>query len=56
VLSTFLRQHGIGARFGGEHAPPHASGIRSIKIADRVEVSIDLKARQLSGPWLVYKQ
>jgi polyisoprenoid-binding protein YceI len=32
------------------------SGIPFIKIADRVEVSVDLKAKQLSGPRLVYKQ
>ena len=32
------------------------SGIPFIKIADRVEVTIDLKAKQLSGPRLVYKQ
>jgi len=32
------------------------SGIPFIKIADRVEVDVDLKARQVSGPRLVYKQ
>jgi polyisoprenoid-binding protein YceI len=32
------------------------SGIPFIRIADRVEVDIDLKAKQLSGPRLVYKQ
>src|SRR6201993_783172 len=32
------------------------SGIPFIKIADRVEVTIDLKAKQVSGPRLVYKQ
>jgi polyisoprenoid-binding protein YceI len=32
------------------------SGIPFIKIADRVEVTIDLKVRQISGPRLVYKQ
>jgi polyisoprenoid-binding protein YceI len=32
------------------------SGIPFIKIADRVEVSIDLKVRQVSGPRLVYKE
>ena len=32
------------------------SGIPFIKIADRVEVDVDLKAKQISGPKLVYKQ
>jgi len=32
------------------------SGIPFIKIADRVEVNIDLKAKRVSGPPLVYKQ
>jgi polyisoprenoid-binding protein YceI len=32
------------------------SGIPFIRIADRVEVSLDLKAQQVSGPRLVYKQ
>jgi polyisoprenoid-binding protein YceI len=32
------------------------SGIPFIKIADRVEVDVDLKAQQVSGPRLVYKQ
>jgi polyisoprenoid-binding protein YceI len=32
------------------------SGIPFIKIADRVEVTIDLKVRQMSGPRLVYQQ
>jgi len=32
------------------------SGIPFIKIADRVEVTIDLKVKQVSGPRLVYKQ
>ena len=32
------------------------SGIPFIKIADRVEVDIDLKAKQVGGPKLVYKQ
>jgi len=32
------------------------SGIPFIKIADRVEVDVDLKAKQVSGPKLVYKQ
>ena len=32
------------------------SGIPFIKIADRVEVTIDLKVKQMSGPRLVYKQ
>jgi hypothetical protein len=32
------------------------SGIPFIKIADRVQVDIDLKAKQDSGPRLVYQQ
>jgi len=32
------------------------SGIPFIKIADRVEVNVDLIAKQVSGPRLVYKQ
>jgi multidrug resistance efflux pump len=32
------------------------SGIPFIKIADRVEVDIDLKAKQLSGPKVTYKE
>ena len=32
------------------------SGIPFIKIADRVEVTVDLKVKQVSGPKLVYKQ
>jgi polyisoprenoid-binding protein YceI len=32
------------------------SGIPFIKIADRVEVDVDLKAKQVGGPKLVYKQ
>jgi polyisoprenoid-binding protein YceI len=32
------------------------SGIPFVKIADRVEVNIDLKVNQISGPRLVYKQ
>jgi polyisoprenoid-binding protein YceI len=32
------------------------SGIPFIKIADRVEVDVDLKAQQVSGPRLVYKE
>jgi hypothetical protein len=32
------------------------SGIPFIKIADRVEVNIDLKAKRVSGPPLVYKK
>jgi polyisoprenoid-binding protein YceI len=32
------------------------SGIPFIKIADRVEVNIDLKAKQVSGPRLQYKE
>ncbi len=31
------------------------SGIPFIKVADRVEVDIDLKVQQVSGPRLVYK-
>ncbi len=31
-------------------------GIPFVKIADRVEVSVNLKAKQVSGPRLVYKQ
>ena len=31
-------------------------GIPFIKIADRVEVTVNLKAKQVSGPLLVYKQ
>jgi Uncharacterized conserved protein len=31
-------------------------GIPFIKIADRVEVNVDLKAKQASGPRLVYKE
>ena len=31
-------------------------GIPFIKIADRVEVTVNLKAKQVSGPRLVYKQ
>jgi len=31
-------------------------GIPFVKIADRVEVSVDLKATQVSGPRLLYKQ
>jgi polyisoprenoid-binding protein YceI len=31
-------------------------GIPFVKIADRVEVSVNLKATQVSGPRLVYKQ
>ena len=31
-------------------------GIPFIKIADRVEVNVDLKAKQVSGPRLVYKE
>ena len=33
-----------------------SSGIPFIKIADRVEVDIALKAKQVSGPRLVYQQ
>ena len=32
------------------------SGIPFIKIADRVEVNIDLKGKRISGPALIYKQ
>jgi hypothetical protein len=32
------------------------SGIPFIKIADRVEVTVDLKGKRLSGPPLVFKQ
>ncbi|MBB5342444.1 YceI family protein [Tunturibacter empetritectus] len=32
------------------------SGIPFVKIADRVEVDVDLKVEQVSGPRLVYKQ
>jgi len=32
------------------------SGIPFVKIADRVEVDVDLKVRQVSGPSLVYKE
>jgi polyisoprenoid-binding protein YceI len=32
------------------------SGIPFVKIADRVEVDVDLKVQQISGPRLVYKQ
>jgi polyisoprenoid-binding protein YceI len=32
------------------------SGIPFIRIADRVEVSVDLKAKRVSGPPLVFKQ
>ena len=32
------------------------SGIPFIKIADRVEVDVDLKAKQVGGPKLVYQQ
>jgi hypothetical protein len=32
------------------------SGIPFIKIADRVEVSVDLKGDRISGPALVFKQ
>jgi|SRR6516225_11355380 polyisoprenoid-binding protein YceI len=32
------------------------SGIPFIKIADRVEVTVDLKADRISGPPLVFKQ
>ena len=31
-------------------------GIPFIKIADRVEVTVDLKAKRVSGPPLVFKQ
>jgi polyisoprenoid-binding protein YceI len=32
------------------------SGIPFVKIADRVEVDVDLKVQQVSGPRLVYKE
>jgi polyisoprenoid-binding protein YceI len=32
------------------------SGIPFIKVADRVEVSVDLKGKRISGPPLVFKQ
>jgi hypothetical protein len=32
------------------------SGIPFIKVADRVEVTIDLKGKRVSGPRVVYKQ
>jgi hypothetical protein len=32
------------------------SGIPFIKIADRVEVTVDLKGTRISGPPLVFKQ
>jgi polyisoprenoid-binding protein YceI len=32
------------------------SGIPFIKIADRVEVTVDLKGKRVSGPPLVFKQ
>ena len=32
------------------------SGIPFIKIADRVEVTVDLKGDRISGPPVVYKQ
>jgi hypothetical protein len=32
------------------------SGIPFIKIADRVEVSVDLKGRKISGPLPVFKE
>lgn len=32
------------------------SGIPFVKIADRVEVDVDLKVEQVSGPRLVYKE
>jgi polyisoprenoid-binding protein YceI len=32
------------------------SGIPFVKIADRVEVDVDLKVKQVSGPRLVYKE
>jgi polyisoprenoid-binding protein YceI len=32
------------------------SGIPFVKIADRVEVDVDLKVKEVSGPSLVYKQ
>jgi polyisoprenoid-binding protein YceI len=31
-------------------------GIPLVKIADRVEVSVDLKVKRVSGPPLVFKQ
>jgi hypothetical protein len=31
-------------------------GIRFVKIADTVEVSVDLKGKRVSGPPLVFKQ
>ena len=32
------------------------SGVPFIKIADRVEVTVDLKVQQVSGPKVVYKE
>jgi hypothetical protein len=32
------------------------SGIRFMRIADRVEASVDLKAKRVNGPPLVFKQ
>jgi hypothetical protein len=32
------------------------SGIPFIKVANRVEVTIDLKGKRVSGPAVVYKQ
>lgn len=32
------------------------SGVPFIKIADRVEVTVDLKGKRVSGPPLVFKQ
>ena len=32
------------------------SGIPFIKIADRVEVTVDLKAKRVSGPPVVFQQ
>jgi hypothetical protein len=32
------------------------SGIPFIKIADRVEVTVNLKARRVSGPPVIFKQ
>ena len=32
------------------------SGIPFIKIADRVEVTVDIKGKRVSGPSLVFKQ
>jgi len=32
------------------------SGIRFIKIADRVEVTVDLKGDRIGGPPVVFKQ